>query len=479
MSDGLEPTPRLVAARIRDVRSIWGPPLDVTLGERVTVLVGPNRSGTSNAAWAIAAALDPDRSFRPSRDLPRRVGGHPSVQLTDASGWRCTVSFDPDTGQRTVQGPDHGGHVVLSRIHETPRDVLRRLPVGVDDEAARRRLAATLAATFRRVLPEVDHVEIDDRLVVQVRDDLGSLLPLPEIRAVAALGTARHLVACGAPPAAIVVEAPGAFLHPAAQQTVAALLVEVAEETAAPVLITTSSPFTIPRVASTRVVALARDAAGRTGLVGDAGGDETQARLLGGLLRDPGLAAVLDRIGQVPNGTRAVVIVEGGTDVAYLRIAVERLGRAGMLDNVVVSASGGAMAAALSAIVLRAELEVPLLVLLDHDQAGRRARDTLVRRFGFRRGQEVLTYADVVDGCPPGVEAETLFEPRLLRRFVAERGPSATRGERLLHGVPHTDLTSSGKAAFVSWLEEHATPDQLGRYGALLDLLEARLPPRS
>ena len=468
---------RLTEVRLRDLRSVWGPPLDIRLGEHVTVLVGPNRSGTSNVAWAIAAALDPGRSFRPSRDLPRGVGGAPTVVLTDDQGWQTTVRFDPDRGERHVEGEHAGGHVVLSRIHETPRDVLRRLPVDLHDDDARAALAAALLATFRRVLPEVDHVEVDADLAVRVRDDLGSLLPVPETRALVALGAARALGEWGQPPAAIVVEAPGAFLHPAAQQTVAALLVEVAADTEAPVIVTTSSPFTIPRAASTRVVALARDASGRTGLVGEAAGDETQARLLGGLLRDPGLAAVLDRIGQIPPGTRAVLIVEGGTDAAYLRLAAARLDRGAVLDDVVISPSGGAMGAALSAIVLRAELDIPLLVLLDHDEAGRRGRDTLVRRFSFHRGTEVVTYADVVDGTPPGVEAETLFDPRLIRRFVKERGASASHGERDLDGLVHVDLTSAGKAAFVGWLDEHATVDQLGRWGDLLDLLEARLPP--
>src|SRR6056297_2525515 len=320
------PGRRLTQVRLRDVRSVWGPPLDIRLGEHVTVLVGPNRSGTSNVAWAIAAALDPRRSFRPSRDLPRGVGGEPTVVLTDDQGWRTTVRYDPDRGERRVDGDHLGGHVVLSRIHETPRDLVRRLPEQiVADGRARDAFAAVLLATFRRVLPEVEDVEVDDRLAVRVRDDLGSLLPVPETRGLVALGAARAMVALGQPPAAIVVEAPGAFLHPAAQQTVANLLVEVAVDTGAPVIVTTSSPFTIPRVVSTRVVALARDASGRTGLVGDANGDETQARLLGGLLRDPGLAAVLDRIGQIPPGTRAVLIVEGGTDAAYLRFVAARL----------------------------------------------------------------------------------------------------------------------------------------------------------
>jgi putative ATP-dependent endonuclease of the OLD family len=253
-------------------------------------------------------------------------------------------------------------------------------------------------------------------------------------------------------------------------------LIDLARSTGSPVIITTSSPFAIPRVPETTVVAIARDASGRTAVIGSAFGDETQARLLGGLLRDSGLAAVFDRVGQVAPDTRAVLIVEGGTDEAYLRLVAEVLGRSDELDGLVVRPSGGAMGAALSAIVLRAELDTPVLVLLDHDSAGRRARDTLVSRFGFDRQTQVMTYADVIEGTPPGVEAETLFDAALVRRFVRERGPSASHGEHDLHGLAHLDLTSSGKAAFVGWLTDHVGPEHLPRWADLLDLLVDRLP---
>jgi hypothetical protein len=473
---------RLTTARIRDVRSVWGPPLDVPIGPRVTVLVGPNRAGSSNVAWAIIAALDPELRFRPGRDLPRDHGraadARPAVELRWDEGRRTTVSWDRDSGERTVTGwrlPD--GHVVSSHIHETPRDVLRRLGGVVEAQGGDGALASTIGETCRRVVPEVAEVIVRDDLAVEVRDDLGTPLPVPEVRALVTIGIARHLAAIGLPPAATLVEAPGAFLHPAAQEMVASLLVDLAVETDAPVLVTTSSPFAVPRVAEATVVSLARDTSGRTGLVGSARGDETQARLLGGLLRDNGLAAVLDRVGEVAPGTRGVLIVEGGTDDAYLRIAAARLGRASSLEGIVIRPAGGAMAAALAAVILRAETDVPLLVLLDHDDPGRRARDTLVSRFRFDRSREVLTYADVFEGGPVGVEAETLFDIGLVRRFVRERGPSAARGERVLHTLEHVDLTSSGKSAFVGWLEAHADPEHLGRWGDLLDLLDDRFAP--
>jgi 5S rRNA maturation endonuclease (ribonuclease M5) len=466
---------RLAAVRLRDVRSVWGPPLEIPLGTRVTVLVGPHRAGTSNVAWAIAAGLDPGRSFRPERDRPWRHDGHPTVELRRGNGHRGRVRFDPATGHRAVDGPIPQGHVVLARVHETPRDLLRRCPAPLAD-ADRDHLAATIAATAQTVLPEVTEVTVPADLAVSVRDELGAALPVPEVRALVALGLATHLAELGLPPVATIVESPDAFLHPAAQETMAELLVTTATATGAPLVVTTSSPFAIPRVPEATVVALARDTEGRTGSIGAAAGDETQARLLGGLLRDAGLAAVLDRVGQVPADTRAVLVVEGGTDEAYLRIVARVLDRAAVLTDVVIRPSGGAMGAALAAIVLRAELDLPVLVLLDHDEAGRRARSTLVSRFGFERGREVVTYADVYAGYPAGVEAETLFDLELVRRFVRQRGRSASRGERTVHGIEQVALTSAGKAAFVGWLDQHLDRRHLHRWSALFDLLEERLP---
>jgi 5S rRNA maturation endonuclease (ribonuclease M5) len=475
---------------VRDLRSVWGAPLEVPLGEQVTVIVGANRAGSSNLAWSLAVALDPGRRFVPSRDLPRGPRDHrdlhPGVEVALASTGTATppgrhvVAFDRDRGTRTRTSTlDLGGTVVFSSVEDTPRDVLRHLvraeALPLPGDADREALAAGLLATMQQILPEIEDVAIDDRLHLVARDDRGGRIAVPELRALTALAVALELARDERPPVATVVEAPEVLLHPAAQEALGALLLTVAQTTGAPVVVTTTSPFVIPRVAATRVVALARDAAGRTQVTGAARGDEPQARVLGGLLRDHGLATVLDRLGQLPAGTRAALIVEGGTDEAYLRQVATTLGRDDVLDDVVILPGGGAMGAASAAIVLRAESTVPLLVLLDHDDAGRRARDTLVSRFDFDRGAQVLTYADVFEGGPLGVEAETLFDLDLLRRFVAERGRSTSHGERRVHGIDHLRLTSSGKSAFVGWLRTNVARADLERWDALLDLLAERL----
>jgi hypothetical protein len=478
----------LAGCRIRDIRSIWGAAEDIPFGDRVTVLVGANRAGTSNIAFALAAALDEGITFRPPRDLPRRPEARssgepdadPSVEFRIEGSHSIEVAWDPDHGARRVAGnpltdDPTAGRVVYSQIHHTPRDLLRHLPPDLRASLAIGELCATIVDTARRVVPEVARAEVDEQSRVLLRDDVGASLPVPLCRPLAALALARYLAAIGQPATAVIVESPDAFLHPAAQEDMAALLVAVAEETERPVVVTTASPFVVPRVDAATIVAVARDAHGRTGVIGAARGDLAQARQLGGLLRDGGLATVLDRFGKVAPDTRAVLIVEGGTDLAYLQTATERLGRPEVLQDVVVHVSGGAMGAALAAIVLRAELEIPLVVLLDHDDPGRRARDTLTSRFDFDRQTQIVTYADVFDGSPPGIEAETLFDLEFVRRFAREQGPASHRGERELHGIHHVELTSSGKSAFVGWVERHGRPEHLRRWNDLLDLLEQRL----
>jgi 5S rRNA maturation endonuclease (ribonuclease M5) len=472
---GDETVGRLSALRVHDIRSVWGRAVELPLGPAATFLVGPNRAGTSNLAWAVAAALDPEVRFRPGRDLPRRVPDpHPWVagDVEGREAW--TVRWNRHSGAHDASRP--GGHVVRAAADDTPRDVVRRSGLArVEDE--RRLLERILLTLARRVLPEIAEATVDGTLAVQVRDDLGSTLPLPEVRALASLAVAHALTALGRPPMATIVEAPEALLHPAAQESVGRLLVETAAETGAPLLATTVSPFVIPRIAAVEVVAVARDAAGATQVVGHARGHEDQAGMLGGLFRDSGLAETLDRIGRIPADTRAVLVVEGGTDEAYLGLAAELLGRASDLDGLVIRPAGGAMPAALAAVILRAELAVPVLVLLDHDDPGRRARDTLVDRFGFSRATEVVTYADVFEGGPVGVEAETLFDVRLVRRFVHVRGHGSSHGEHVLPGgVVSVDLTSSGKSAFIDWVRTNARPEHLIGWDRLLDRLHALLP---
>lgn len=476
---------RPVALHVADLRSVHGRELELPLGA-LTVLVGPNRSGASSVARAFALAIDPTHPFVPEHDLPRGPDGAvlpdvaPRVALTFADGTRRPARFDVVSGvrrgdaRRTGErrdGADAAGSVLVSRIDDTPRDLVRDV---ADEPELVEAFGQRLAGIARAVLGEEVTVDVRADGRVEVRDGPGVAVPVAEVRALAAIALARVLADHGRAPAGLVVEAPEAFLHPTAQVAVAAELLALALDTGLPVVATSTSPFVLLRREEVRVVALARDADGVTRLVASARGDEPQARTLGGLVGDEGLAGVLDRTGGLDPALRGVLVVEGGTDVAYLRLAARLLDREHVLAGVRLHDAGGAMGAALAAIVLRAESDVPVVVLLDHDDQGRRARDTLVKRFGFDRQREVLTYADVYEGGPLGVEAETLFDLGLLERFVAQRGRAVVAEVHSIGGERVPDLTSAGKAAFVPWVEERATREDVLRWRDLLDRIAGR-----
>lgn len=429
-------TSQQVGSLPRDAWSIQPAGLDgsgpaVPVGPACTTLVGPNALGKGRLLAAIADAL-----------AGRAAPG-------------------------AASGP------VLVAAEATNREMAARV------DASSARFAATLLAEARAVVPEVDRVEatVDGDLLL-LDDEDRPFGVSGGFRASVGLAVARELVAVGTPPVALLVEEPGAFLHPLAQEELRGRLSAFAADTGVRVVLTSESTFVVPRGPADLVVAMARDADGRMVVLGWARGDDRHADLVGGLFRDPGLAAVLDRAATLGEGVEAVLVVEGGTDEAYLRTAARVLGREADLAGMAVVAAGGASAAALQAVVLRAETALPLLVLLDNDDPGRRARDTLVKRLSFARRREATTYAEVLPGYPEGAEAEDMFAPSFVGRFVRQQGPRSTTGRReLLPGVVHHDLTSGAKSAFVAWADQHATPDDVVAWGAVLDLLVERLAP--
>lgn len=484
---------RLESVHVRDHRTVWGDALELRLGSAVTVLVGPNLAGKSNLARALAAALDERVPFDVERERPSHLADVvPQVELgyrdrTHGQTGTVTVRVSWPAGTRVVDVRPGGagvpeGRPVLAWAMDRPADVLARVADVLADEDPQQ-LAADLLPTLRRVLTEVASVELPEGPGgdVVVLDRTGFRVGDHVLRATFAAAVAAHLVRRGADLPGIVIEEPEAFLHPAAQEVLRDELLEVGVAADAPVLVTTESAFVVPRVEETAVIALARDDTGRTRVVGGAPGDEPQAALLGGLFRDAGLAAVLDRTGSLQAGTTGIVVVEGGTDEAYLQLAARTLGRTEALASLAIHPAGGALPAALLALVLRAETDLPVLALLDNDEAGRRAKKTLVSRFGFTNRTEVTTYAEVIDDHPVGAEAEDVFDWRLVERFVDGQGDEAIRGSRVLtRDQWHYDLTLAAKSAFVAWLEHEVRPEHCARWARVLDLLEERLgDPRS
>lgn len=478
---------RAASVQVRDHRTVWGEPLDLRLGAAVTVLVGPNLAGKSNVVRALAAVWDDRLPFDLDRERPLHLPDVvPTVTVTGTMrdhGQRrehaVTVSW-PD-GRRTVEAFGNGGLLpgrpVLAWAEDRPADVLARLANALADTDLDD-LATDLLPTLQRVLPEVGSLTFPDGVggPVVVADRDGFTVADHTVRATFAAALGAHLVRRGADLPGIVVEEPEAFLHPAAQECLRDELLEVGVAAHAPVVVTTESPFVVPRVADARVIALARDDRGRTRVVGESAGDEPSSAVLGGLFRDGGIASVLDRTSRIPAGSTGVLVVEGGTDEAYLRIAAHVLGRADELETVAIQPAGGALPAALLSLVLRAETDLPVLVLFDNDDPGQRAARTLTDRFGFKKARDVTTYAEVVPDQPRGTEAEDMWDWRLVERFITEQGQESIRGKRILRADEwHFDLTLAAKSAFVAWLEREARSEDASRWAALLDVLPDRV----
>jgi 5S rRNA maturation endonuclease (ribonuclease M5) len=477
---------RLDTVRIHDYRTVWGDAVELRLGRAVTALVGPNLSGKSNLARALAAAVDDRIVFDIDRDRPSHLpDAVPTVEL----GYRDLVRGKRDHLDVEVSWPlgtrveqVHPGHrldevptgcAVVCWAGDRPADVLARVAdvLATEEPAA---LAADLLPTLQRILPEVDSLDLPDGPggQVVVRDQLGFEVADHTLRATMAAAVAAHLVRTGVDLSVVVVEEPEVFLHPAAQETLRDELLEVGVAADAPVLLTTESPFLVPRDPEAMVIAVARGPDGRTRVVETAAGDAPQAPLLGGLFRDAGLAGVFDRAGGITNDTVGLLVVEGGTDKAYLEETARVLGREDDLEHIRIHPAGGALPAALMAILLRAETDLPILVLLDNDDNGRRARDTLVRRFGFAKRKEVMTYAEVFDSYPMGVDAEDMFDRALLDRFVSSQGP---RARRTWTSGDQVALTPAAKSAFVGWLADNLDAESCGHWGTILDRVVARL----
>jgi 5S rRNA maturation endonuclease (ribonuclease M5) len=275
------------------------------------------------------------------------------------------------------------------------------------------------------------------------------------------------------------VEEPEAFLHPKAQEDIRDDLEALAERRDVTLLVTTHSPFTVSRDPKAKVISLTKDAGGRTIVVGEAGGAQSHASLLGGLFKDAALPDLLERVAQIPSKAKGVVVVEGTTDEAYLRLAAKIAGRPDLVDDLYITPAGNAERVVVQSVLLQRQTARPLLALLDNDQPGRDAMRALTGRFKFQNKKEVLT---VVEGLP-GVsadfpaEAEDLFPSALMQRFVDEEGEETVLAakQKRPDGQWHYDFTATGKDLIIDFLEHTATPKDVKLWVELLDLIRKRM----
>ncbi len=266
------------------------------------------------------------------------------------------------------------------------------------------------------------------------------------------------------------VEEPESFLHPGAQQEVMHDLETLAGRRDVTLLTTSHSPFMSSRFAGTKVMALAKDKAGATYLRAEAMGNGSHLDAMSGLYRDSVLPNLLETAAAIPAGARCVLVVEGYSDKFYLETAAAVAGRVELLSGIAIVPADGASSACVSAIVWRARETLPVLVMLDWDEPGKKARERLVKDYRFD-GNDVLTYRDALDPRAEGVvEAEDLFTNEFVKGFLETEVEEDILSETSKTGSRwHFGLTQKGKERFMVHVKRKATADDVSRLVVVLE----------
>lgn len=272
-------------------------------------------------------------------------------------------------------------------------------------------------------------------------------------------------------------EEPEAFLHPAAQEDLRDRLEQVSEASGITLLVTTHSPFVMSRSPRGRIFCMAKDSDGRTRLGQIANGADDHAPLMGDLVRETTLEDVLAASTVLPSDAYGVILVEGDGDRFCLELAARLVGRPDLLDGLVIRPTQGTIGMITQAVITKAATDLPVVALVDNDDPGRKVRDTLVgNTFGFAK-KEIVSYASLFEGekwrqFP--VEAEDLFDPALIKRFVSERGSAIIDGSnRRPDEHFHYDFGQTAKRELEAFLDAEARPDDVALWIELIVRLRA------
>jgi predicted ATPase len=354
-------------------------------------------------------------------------------------------------------------------------------------------LASHIAVEIKELFPEIDGVELvpNVRSIEETLEEVAVLLTDDAATDLAGKGTGvrggvlmamlRYLAEQSRRSMIFAIEEPEAFLHPAAQETLRDDLDALAERDDVTTLITTHSPYIVSREQKAQLVSVEKDARGRTRIEDVGRGGSGHDRLLAGLFRDRGVAAILDRACTIPPEAAGIVLVEGTTDADYLELAAAVLRAPELLADLHIVPSRGAKEIVVEAVVTRALTCRPILILLDSDVSGKAVHDQLTgTTFGFDKRRQVLTYAAAFDkGTNVEVEAEDLFPSAVIERFVERHGyGEVCTGQRKISAIDqwHYDLNKMGKERLPDHLRRVVTrASQVRRWEHLLYQVRGRL----
>jgi putative ATP-dependent endonuclease of the OLD family len=286
----------------------------------------------------------------------------------------------------------------------------------------------------------------------------------------------RYLTEASKQSMVLAVEEPEAFLHPAAQERLREDLEALAEQDNVSLLLTTHSPYILSRHPKAQVVAIEKLSDGVSTVCGTARGSEPHSPALSGLFRDLAVPRLLDRYNTIPANSRGILLVEGVSDEAFIRIAAEKLSRRATIEDVHILPNSGTDSLVLQAVLLRAETNQPIWMLLDSDENGRHARDLLTKRFKVKP-KDVLEYGRLLGGqYRDDAEAEWLFPAKTMEKFIKKHGESQVLKSKLKrYGEFRYDFTPEGKEAFPEWLRRNAKQPDVAGWRLVFDAIQERL----
>lgn len=533
LSLALDPTFRFDRALDMPATLTWSKPT-VTLTFRV-----PNRGRPSRESTLLKLVDEYERKVNPSANRTYADEGEIRLRVTiegadESTGTRRSVFVVRGGGARSLNDDDPVARKALESFHRCLhfvkidsgqslesllegkfRDILHnvlkedlRTEFDAADQLRSRysedlrtgllkRLSERINAEVKKLFPEIEGVSLSpevpslEETLAKMRVEVSdvAVTDLADkgtgVRGGLIIAMLRHFADVGKRSMLFAVEEPESFLHPAAQEQLREGLEALATRRDISLVVTTHSPYIVSRKPGSRVFGLDKGKDGGTILKAQADGSEPHAAVLGGLYRDSLVMEWLDRAEELPAGAQLIIVVEGDTDRDYAVLAAERAGRPELLQGISFrlagsqsgGAGGGAAMAVMQALVTHAAAPIPVAVVLDNDQPGQEAANTL-RQIGtktnlWRHDKELFSYRTAFESGSKafGYEAEDLWPDHLLEGFL-KQNPEADRG-RTVRPKPtggwqwHIDAPWKGE--FVEYLRAHATAEDCERWISFID----------
>lgn len=348
-------------------------------------------------------------------------------------------------------------------------------------------LSDQVAGQLAAVFPEITSSELKpsvfevERSIADVNIELTDSASTPlerkgtGVRGGVLVALLRYLAAQTRRSMIFAVEEPEAFLHPAAQRLLSQDLLELGCLRDISLLATTHSPFMVPRHPEVKVIALDKDAAGRTRVLAEGQGVDRSSDLLAPLFGDLASAAVFQRTTEFDASTRALLVVEGQTDFTYIAKAVEMSGRTDLMNGLSVEAVNGTTNLLARVSQLLAVAPCHVVVLVDNDEEGRKAQKLLKEHLKLRPGEDLIDYGNMFDTAFDW-EAEDLFPAATFTRWIKEVGEDGINGKvRRPDGQWHYHLNQLGKATFAAWIEDNVEEREVRGFVRLLEAVDTAI----